>query len=50
MSNNKLTTKRGKYTIDEERMNAIRRSKAKQMLNKEWWCDICDNNHNYSWR
>lgn len=27
MSNNKLTTKRGKYTIDEERMNAIRRSK-----------------------
>ena len=48
MSNNKLITKRGKYTTDEEGMNAIRRSKAKYLLNEEWCCDICDSNHNYT--
>ena len=29
-------------------MNAIERSKANYMLKNDWYCDICDNNHNYT--
>ena len=37
-----------KYNTDEERKDAIQRSKTKYMLNKEWYCDVCKNGHNYS--
>ena len=38
-----------KYNTDEERLeDAIQRSKTKYMLNKEWYCDVCKNGHNYS--
>lgn len=36
-----------KYNIDEERKDAIRISKTKYMLNKEWYRDVCKNGHTY---
>lgn len=44
------TPKRGrpyKYNTPEERKEAIKTSKNKYMLNKEWYCDICNNQKNY---
>lgn len=44
-------TKRGeeiKYFTDEDKKNAITKSKSKYMLNKEWFCDICKSYKNYS--
>ena len=35
------------YQTEEERKQAITRSKNKYMLNKEWLCPLCDN-HNYT--
>ena len=35
-----------KYFNEEERKDAIRQSKIRYMLNKEWICIVCDN-HNY---
>lgn len=34
-----------RYFTEEEKRNAIRNSKAKYMLNKKCFCDICKNNH-----
>ena len=39
---------RPRVLSDIERKNAIRRSKTKYMLNKEWFCHICDPNRNYT--
>ena len=36
-----------KYFTEEERKDAIRQSKTRHMLNKEWICIVCDN-HNYT--
>ena len=36
-----------KYFTEEERKDAIRQSKTRYMLNKEWICIVCDN-HNYT--
>ena len=36
-----------KYNADEERKNAITKSKTKYMMNKEWCCTVC-NGHNYT--
>ena len=36
-----------KYFTEEERKDAIRQSKTRYMLNKEWICIVC-NNHNYT--
>ena len=36
-----------RYFTVEEKQNAIRNSETKYMLNKEWFCDICKNNHDY---
>ena len=47
---NEKTKSRGrppKYNSEMERKNAIRESKRKYMVNKEWICIVCDN-HNYS--
>ena len=37
-----------KYHTDEARKQAIKQSKTKYMLNKEWFCDVCDPNHDYT--
>ena len=36
-----------RYFSEEERKQAITRSKTKYMVNKEWRCPVCDN-HNYT--
>ena len=36
-----------KYFTEEERKDAIRQSKTRYMLNKEWICTVCDC-HNYT--
>ena len=36
-----------KYFTQEERQDAIQRSKTQCMVNKEWICIVCDN-HNYT--
>ena len=36
-----------KYFTEEQRKDAIRQSKTRYMVNKEWICNVCDN-HNYS--
>ena len=35
------------YHTDEERKEALKRSKTKYMKNKEWYCEICNNGINY---
>ena len=50
MENQEIKRPRGRpivYKTDEERKEANRRSKTKYMLNKEWYCDICNNGINY---
>ena len=37
-----------KYKTDQEKKDAIKHSKTKYMLNKEWHCHICDPNKNYT--
>jgi len=37
-----------KYLSEEERKKACTAIKTKYMLNKEWYCDVCRNNKNYS--
>ena len=37
-----------KHFSEKERVDAIRKSKTKYMLNKEWYCYVCDNDINYS--
>lgn len=37
-----------KYNNDIDRQRAITESKTKYMLNKPWFCDICDNKKNYT--
>ena len=47
---NKKAKSRGrppKYNSEIEKKNAIRQSKTRYMLNKEWICIVCDN-HNYT--
>ena len=47
---NEKTKSRGrpiKYFTEEERKDAIRQSKTRYMLNKEWRCFVCSN-HNYT--
>ena len=47
---NEKTKSRGrppKYNSEMERKNAIRQSKTRYMLNKEWICIVCAN-HNYT--
>ena len=32
-----------KYFTEEDKKNAIKQSKTKYMMNKEWFCPICGN-------
>ena len=36
------------YQTEEEKKEAIKESKTRYMLNKEWYCYVCNNNINYS--
>ena len=46
IQNVKIKRERGRLRVynDEERKN----HKTKYMLTKEWYCDICTNNKNYT--
>ena len=51
MENQKIKRGRGRpkiYFTEEERKNALRQQKTKYMLNKEWYCDICNTGLNYT--
>ena len=37
-----------KYSTEEERKDAIKQQKSKYMLNKEWYCDVCNTGRNYT--
>ena len=37
-----------KHLNDADRKKAISESKTKYMLNKHWFCDICQNDKNYT--
>ena len=39
--------RRQKYDTEEDRKDAIKESKTRYMLNKEWICEACGG-HNYS--
>ena len=36
------------YKTEKERKEAVTRSKTKYMLNKEWYCDVCNTGRNYT--
>ena len=38
------------YATEEERMRPLRASRNKYQKNKEWYCDICKNGKNYTFR
>jgi len=51
MENQKIKRRPGrpkKYSTEEERKNALRQQKTKYMLNKEWYCDVCNTGRNYT--
>ena len=33
------------YKTEDQRLNAIRKSKTKYMLNKLWFCEFCNRNY-----
>ena len=37
-----------KYQTEEERREAIKNTKTKYLLGKEWYCDICKTGRNYT--
>ena len=37
-----------KYLTEEDRKEALKKQKSKYMLNKEWYCDICNTGLNYT--
>ena len=36
------------YLTEEARKEALKKSKTKYMLDKEWYCDICKTGRNYT--
>ena len=51
MENQNLKRGRGRpkiYFTEEDRKEALKKSKTKYMLNKEWYCDVCKNGINYT--
>ena len=48
----KQNVKRGRgrppvYKTNEEKREAIKESKTRYMVGKEWYCDICNTGRNY---
>lgn len=37
-----------KYSTEEDRKRAINEYKTAYMLNREWFCDVCNNQKNYT--
>ena len=37
-----------KYSTEEEKKEAIKKQKSKYMLDKEWYCNICNTGRNYT--
>lgn len=51
MENQEVFKKRGRpflYNNDKDGQEARTRSKNKYGLETKWFCDICNNNHNYT--
>ena len=51
MENQEIKRGRGrpkKYQAEEERREAMKNTKTKYMLNKEWCCDVCKTGRNYT--
>ena len=51
MENQNVKRGRGRpqvYKTEKERKEAVTRSKTKYMLNKEWYCDVCNTGRNYT--
>ena len=51
MENQNLKRGRGRpkiYFTKEDRKEALKKSKTKYMLNKEWYCNVCKNGINYT--
>ena len=51
MENQNVKRGRGRpkvYLTEEARKEALKKSKTKYMLNKEWYCDVCKNGINYT--
>ena len=48
VNQNKRGRGRPRILTDAERNDHIRRSKSKYMLNKEWFCEICNTGTNYT--
>ena len=37
-----------KYLTQAEKKEAVKKQKTKYMLNKEWYCDVCNTGCNYT--
>ena len=51
MENQNVKRGRGrppKYSTEEEKKEAIKKQKSKYMLDKEWYCYICNTGRNYT--
>ena len=51
MDNQNVKRGRGrppKYSTEEERKDAMRKNKTAYMLEKEWYCNICNTGINYT--
>ena len=51
MENQKNKRGRGrpiKYLTQAEKKEAVKKQKTKYMLNKEWYCDVCNTGRNYT--
>ena len=51
MENQNVKRGRGrppKYSTEEEKKEAIKKQKSKYMLDKEWYCNICNTGRNYT--
>ena len=40
-------TRKRLYFTEQDVKNAIKKSKTKYMVNRCWYCDICNNNKDY---
>ena len=51
MENDNVKKGRGrplKYLNGKDRREALKKSKTKYMLNKKWYCDVCNTGLNYT--
>lgn len=41
-------TRPKKYFTEEDRIKVFKKQKNAYMMRKEWYCDVCNNNKNYT--